>query len=780
MHRIPISKTLIAPRLLIISGLVAALFIGVVYSLFFPASNNAAAARKEDWVAGNIVSDPIFTDNNSMSVQAIQDLLNRSIGGCDVYGTGKASEFGSSLTRAQYAKSRGWPGPPYTCLNLYYEVPKVSPGGSMPANNYSNPSSKPSGSQSAAWIIKDAANRYRISPKTLLVKIATESAGPLTHDKWPLFSQYRYAMGARCPDSGPGGSANCDGAYAGFSIQMYEAARLIRYYLDNMQQPWWSLKKPYQNNSILWNVVERGCGAGNVYIQNKATAALYTYTPYQPNQAALNNMYGTGDNCSAYGNRNFWRVFWDWFGNTRGGEARIRDAVRVSSNLTVTPNGSDNEKQQYTARFSIKNTSDTSINVGWLLVSVRDKNGFNLDFPIKRVSIGPQQTYTYQASRSFQWTDTMTAYINGNIAQGIGWSTSQPASVNSSIVRKTTFRVGSDVVINSSGLKVEKTARNDELRATVGFTNRTASPVTIGWFLVSARDSAGNNIDFPIKQISVPANGTATYSDVTKINPTLLGTYTFYTNLNDPGGRGWTTTYPMRNDIWTKTSQNLPIGPAIIQTQPVQLSIDQQGNATATTTFKNQGTISENLGWVIKSTRREGDSTNYDFAPQAVSIAPGQSKTVSFSQQLLRPGAYTTSLLFNRGTNGGWTSTYAPPASPNIARSASMSLAEAPIQQVGSATVSSSSTTRTVSVRLKNTSASAVNAGWLIPSLRDSAQKNFDFPGVEIILKPGEERVFRSSRTIPNGQYTLSLTVNHPQYGWGTTFKAQAPVTLRF
>lgn len=293
----------------------ATLLVSFVLTVTF--SNNVSAARKEDWVAGNILSDTNFTDKNNMSIAEIQSFLDSKIGTCDIWGTGKAVEHGSNLTRAQYAASRGWSAPPYTCLNKYYEVPKTSPGGGLPANNYSNPGTIPSGAQSAAWIIKDAANRYNISPKVLLVKIATESSGPLTSDKWPLFSQYRYAMGSHCPDSGPNGSANCDSNYAGFSIQLYSAAELMRWYLDSMGQPWWSYKKPYQNNAILWNVVERGCGSGNVYIQNKATAALYTYTPYQPNGAALNNMYGTGDNCSAYGNRNFWRVYWDWFGPGR-------------------------------------------------------------------------------------------------------------------------------------------------------------------------------------------------------------------------------------------------------------------------------------------------------------------------------------------------------------------------------------------------------------------------------------------------------------------------------
>src|SRR5699024_261440 len=55
--------------------------------------------------------------------------------------------------------------------------------------------------------------------------------------------------------------------------------------------------------------------------------------PYQPNRAALNAGYGTGDGCSAYGNRNFYNYFTDWFGSTQGGggggTANPRDSVAV-------------------------------------------------------------------------------------------------------------------------------------------------------------------------------------------------------------------------------------------------------------------------------------------------------------------------------------------------------------------------------------------------------------------------------------------------------------------
>ena len=293
---------------------IAVAAIGVFSLVFF--ANQSSAVTASDWRAGNIVDDFVFTNSDDMTVADIQAFLNSVNPNCDTYGTGRAVEKGrGDITRAQYAASRGWAGPPYVCLKDYYEVPKYSPGNYIPANNFSG--SIPAGAVSAAQIIYDAAKRNNLSPKVILVKIATESAGPLTTDNWPLQSQYTYAMGSHCPDSGPGGSANCDRNYAGFSMQVESGAQLMRWYLDNMNKPWWTYKKPFATNSILWNVVQRGCGAGDVYIASKATAALYTYTPYQPNQAALNNMYGLGDHCSAYGNRNFWRVWNDWFGSTQ-------------------------------------------------------------------------------------------------------------------------------------------------------------------------------------------------------------------------------------------------------------------------------------------------------------------------------------------------------------------------------------------------------------------------------------------------------------------------------
>ncbi|MFM6963338.1 MAG: LysM peptidoglycan-binding domain-containing protein, partial [Micrococcales bacterium] len=79
-------------------------------------------------------------------------------------------------------------------------------------------------------------------------------------------------------------------------------------------------------NNILYNP-KASCGTAPILIKNQATADLYYYTPYTPNDAAIKNLYGSGDSCSAYGNRNFWRFYSDWFGSTVGGGFLLKSAA---------------------------------------------------------------------------------------------------------------------------------------------------------------------------------------------------------------------------------------------------------------------------------------------------------------------------------------------------------------------------------------------------------------------------------------------------------------------
>ncbi|MDN5275173.1 MAG: hemagglutinin-like protein [Candidatus Saccharibacteria bacterium] len=272
-------------------------------SVFLP-PNNANATNASGFDPGRIIDDAIFYDPGSMGGPSnIQNFLNAHVPACDTWGT-QPSGYGN-LNNAQYAQQiKGWPGPPYVCLNNYYENPSTG------ETSFEKGGGAFSGGVSAAQIIYDAAQTYHINPKVLLVMLRKESLN-LFSDSWPMKSQYKYAMGYACPDSGPGYSANCQSDKAGFYKQMTYAAWQLRYYYDHMGSYNYA---PGQWNTIQYSP-DPNCGTKDVYIQNYATASLYIYTPYTPNDAALNSYPGTAP-CGAYGNRNFYFFWQEWFGST--------------------------------------------------------------------------------------------------------------------------------------------------------------------------------------------------------------------------------------------------------------------------------------------------------------------------------------------------------------------------------------------------------------------------------------------------------------------------------
>lgn len=285
--------------------------------LFMSVNTHAVSASGFD--PGRIIDDAIFYDPAGMGgVNDVQNFLNAHVPNCDTWGTGR-SGYGN-LTNAQYAQQiQGWPGPPYVCLNNYHENPTTG------ETSFEKGGGSFAGGLSAAQIIYNAAQQYRINPKVLIIMLRKESLN-LFSDSWPMKSQYKYAMGYACPDSGPNYSANCESSKAGFYKQVTLAAWQLRYYYDNMGS--------YNFAPGRWNTIQYStnpaCGTKNVYIQNYATASLYIYTPYTPNDAALNAYPGTA-NCGSYGNRNFWFFWQEWFGST----LTNGNFVRTVDNATV-------------------------------------------------------------------------------------------------------------------------------------------------------------------------------------------------------------------------------------------------------------------------------------------------------------------------------------------------------------------------------------------------------------------------------------------------------------
>ena len=293
-------------KLLLVSTLAVAFVASAfgVYSLLKP--DYSVKAYLEGFDPGNIMSDAIMSNYTSISEAEIQKFL-KSKNPCN-------KKYDDEVKYWQGQGYRyGIKGDRVLCM----------------ADDTFN-------GESAAHIIWQTAQDYRINPQVLIVLLEKEQS--LVSDPWPNHRQYAKATGFACPDTG-----GCDAKEAGFKNQVRKAAALFRNVLDGG----WSNYPAYATTYILYNP-NSACGGTNVYIQNRATSALYRYTPYQPNAAALAAGTGTGNSCSSYGNRNFYNLFTNWFGSTHSYEVSKNvldryNAVSGSLGLPIGPyRGDDN------------------------------------------------------------------------------------------------------------------------------------------------------------------------------------------------------------------------------------------------------------------------------------------------------------------------------------------------------------------------------------------------------------------------------------------------------
>ncbi|KFI84269.1 hypothetical protein [Bifidobacterium psychraerophilum] len=245
-----------------------------VQSLVMPAS---AAMNAKNFNAGYIISDSRFYDSDAMTATQVQTFLNSEVPTCH-------PEYDSDPSSIVCLKS--------------YKTTTVSKTKDSYCAGYTGGKT-----QTAAQIIDGVARSCGVSQEVLLVLLQKEN-GLVTHD-YPSPWRYKTAMGYGCPDT-----AACDSQYYGFFNQVYNAARQYKLYKANPT----SYQYRVGSNSIYWHP-NASCGTSTVTIKNQATAGLYNYTPYRPNQAALDAGYKSGNSCSSYGNRNFYLYYGDWFGD---------------------------------------------------------------------------------------------------------------------------------------------------------------------------------------------------------------------------------------------------------------------------------------------------------------------------------------------------------------------------------------------------------------------------------------------------------------------------------
>lgn len=261
------------------AGLFAAAFTVVASFIVASPPAQALTLSGDDFDAGKIISNQQFFGGNSMSAAEIQAFLDKKVPRC------------GSLNK---------------CLTVYTQDTFTREASSIHGDGVNPLCSEYVGAddESAAQIIYKVQQACNISAKVILVTLQKEQ-GLITNSN-PTSDKLKIAMGYACPDTAP-----CAAKYFGFYNQIYSAASQFQRYTDPASN-FWASKPVGVRQPILYHP-NADCGTKRVTIENAATHALYIYTPYTPNAAALANLGGTGDSCSSYGNSNFWEWYQYWF-----------------------------------------------------------------------------------------------------------------------------------------------------------------------------------------------------------------------------------------------------------------------------------------------------------------------------------------------------------------------------------------------------------------------------------------------------------------------------------
>lgn len=267
----------------ILQGTILLLAISAVVIVARP---NTASATYE---GGNLISDSVFLDSNSMGKQDIQNFLNSK---------------GSGLANKSYELS---------CYST----------GSQEYQWYTAAGASCNQSIPAAHIIYYAAQIYGINPQVILATIQKEQS--LATSSNPTTWQLDHAMGYGCPTGG--GCSASDFAY-----QIDSGAWVLRFHFERARgnNTWWN-NNGYTcgNSTYLYNpglipgtdvtfIDQNGVSYRTHRIANAATASLYCFTPHAYNNPA--GLYGheafgtTGLYYS--GSYNFVYWFEIWFGTT--------------------------------------------------------------------------------------------------------------------------------------------------------------------------------------------------------------------------------------------------------------------------------------------------------------------------------------------------------------------------------------------------------------------------------------------------------------------------------
>lgn len=361
-------------------------FFGLAIFLF-PEASKAQLTIDPNFNPSRIIEDSDYLNSNSMSLADIQTFL-----------TNKGSFLANYSTANAYGETKSAAEIIYDASNNNYDCSEA-----LKNDTLSDNPTKAEKEQKCRHI-------STVNPKLLLVTLQKESS--LIEGQNPSSGRLNAAMGYACPDSG-----GCSPYYAGFGKQVNGAAwQFWRYYNypDN-----YNFKAG--NTYIVQNTLDPYCSTDTqtmiVTPQNKATAALYNYTPHVFNGnynvyklwnryfPKIDRIFPDGSLIQASGNPAIWlisegrkRLFTNY--------SAFISRYKTGQIVTVDPGELDNYQTGDPIKFanySLVQTPDKKI---YLLVD-KEKRQFASQAVFKKIGFNPSEIEQTSVA-------DIASYKNGN------------------------------------------------------------------------------------------------------------------------------------------------------------------------------------------------------------------------------------------------------------------------------------------------------------------------------------------------------------------------------
>jgi D-alanyl-D-alanine endopeptidase (penicillin-binding protein 7) len=240
----------------------------------------------------------------------------------------------------------------------------------------------------AADIIYDAALRYQINPKFLLVTLQKEQS--LVMDDSPTQKQLDWATGYAVCDSCSMDDPKVQ-KFKGFGPQVDNAAGVMRWYYENTDKGY--VKK--KDTPILIDNQQ-------VVPQSWATAFLYTYTPH------LN------------GNKNFWRIWDTWFSQLYPNGTLVQAASSTEVWLIQ-----DVKKRHFANKSALITRADPK-----MIITIPDiqldnyENGAEITLPNYSILRTPQAIYLLDY-------DTLRPFESEEVVKKLGFNPQEIVDISS-------------------------------------------------------------------------------------------------------------------------------------------------------------------------------------------------------------------------------------------------------------------------------------------------------------------------------------------------------------